>query len=82
MVRVIQGAKVCGYRRTSFTSQEGQQIQGYTVYFTYPLVVADGNVGEGVGSCYLSIQAFAESGVDVGEEIPVVRNGRKFDYVG
>lgn len=84
MLRIISGASCCGFSRSEF--QRGSDtVYGYNVNFQYPLS-ADGSKGYGVGSVWVSSQAFNRLGLDVGADLAVARvkvgDRYKFDLVG
>lgn len=86
MIRVISGATICGYNRSSF-DRDGQAIVGYSIYFTYPMI-GDYSRGDAVGSLWVSKSYFDShvSDLEIGNSLSVARlragDKSKFQLVG
>lgn len=84
MLRLVSGAHVIGFNRSSF-SRDGQEVFGYNVYFAYPLSADDAS-GDAAGSLWLSKQTFDRLYIEIGSKLDVARvrvgDRTKFDLVG
>lgn len=60
--------KVIGFRKSSFTGKDGNEVKGMNIFVTYP---SEKGVGEECERLYLSMERLAQIGYEpsVGDEI-------------
>ena len=81
MVRNVSNATVNGLQYRVYKNKNGEMVDGYNVYFVFPLT-ADNDSGYCGGVCYASAGYVKKAGLDIGSPLPVcgVGFGRDFHY--